>query len=310
LMIFDANTFDIDDCINSLKPGSYQIQSLDGSGKAIRGHSTNFVVDDDTVESPADSAVLATMRSLMGLEKSISMRLLEQYSSIVNTTTKAFPKALGALTNVIISHQSREDNLQDQIKLLQEDNSKLQGEAEAGKWSVAQSLIEAIKDVRDADIESFARHINNAPTVDLKSGMSKLFKAIDNDKKSLVLEAMGAYSTTGNIDSLDGLHTMLKEAPLYVIKPLLIKLMDGLPTLTRALIVSSAGVKESPITNLQSIMGRELSLYKLSNETDRITVVSKLVKASFITDGTLAAIIAEIALEYVDNPESVSWEES
>jgi hypothetical protein len=147
---------------------------------------------------------------MLASEGRVSLSLLKEYSNIVNIQTKAFPKALEALTNVVAGIKDREDALQAAIKDKDEEIARLRSDTDSSKWDAITGAIEAFKEVKSADIGEFAKHINDAPEPVLKMGLGKLMSNLTPERKRLVSSIISGNSgqkssVKGSISVLDSI---------------------------------------------------------------------------------------------------------
>jgi len=188
------NSFNADK-LTALSPGSYQIACLDGNGKMLKG-SKMFHVPDDSREFKENQAITDVLRTLVSSDSRNTLAILKEYSSIVNQHTKAFPRALDAMSKVVTDTRSREDALQDIIRSKDIEITELKRDTESGKWDSLNNVIEALKESKQADISNFADHINGAPSGLLMTGLRNLKSKLDSDKVKAVSRVFSNSRTT------------------------------------------------------------------------------------------------------------------
>ncbi len=194
------NSFNADK-LTGLNPGSYQIACLDGNGKMLKG-SKMFHVPDDSRESKDNKAITDVLRTLVSSDSRNTLAILKEYSSIVNQHTKAFPRALDAMSKVVTDTRSREDALQDIIRAKDIEITELKRDTESGKWDSLNNVIEALKESKQADISNFADNINGAPSGLLMTGLRNLKAKLDPDKVAAVSRVFSSSDKTVSLDNI------------------------------------------------------------------------------------------------------------
>lgn len=206
----DVESYD-SESLRRLGPGKFRLQCLGGDGKYMAGTSFVYSVSDVSQQSTDASKSLSdALRTMLASEGRVSLSLLKEYSNIVNIQTKAFPKALEALTNVVAGIKDREDALQAAIKDKDEEIARLRSDTDSSKWDAITGAIEAFKEVKSADIGEFAKHINDAPEPVLKMGLGKLMSNLTPERKRLVSSIISGNSgqkssVKGSISVLDSI---------------------------------------------------------------------------------------------------------